>query len=79
MKRGKVKEAVPSPAPEAGALDPAEVRFLLGPHGPIAHRLPGYEVRAGQLQLAEAVATAFVEGGEDLLPPRPCRQSPLPS
>lgn len=44
-------------------LDPAEVRSLLGPKGPLARRLPGYEVREGQLTLAEAVATAFVDGG----------------
>jgi ATP-dependent DNA helicase DinG len=32
---------------------------LLGPGGPIASRLPGYEVRREQLQMAEAVARAI--------------------
>lgn len=45
MTRGKVKATGPSQTPEAGPLDRAEVRFLLGPHGPIAKRLSGYEVR----------------------------------
>lgn len=63
MRGGRVKEREPSQGPEAGPLDPAEIRRLLSPNGPIAKHLPGYEVREGQLQLAEAVARAFVEGG----------------
>lgn len=35
---------------------------LLGPDGPIAARLPGYERRPQQLQMAQAVERALVEG-----------------
>jgi len=63
MKKGKAKATGATQAAEARPLDPAEVRSLLGPKGPLARRLPGYEVREGQLMLAEAVATAFVDGG----------------
>jgi ATP-dependent DNA helicase DinG len=38
------------------AIDPAS---LLGPDGPIAKRLAGYEVRQEQLQMAQAVARAI--------------------
>lgn len=37
------------------------VRELLGPNGPLARNLPGYEVREGQLQMAEAVERALRE------------------
>lgn len=39
-------------------LDPASI---LGPDGSIARRLPGYEARAEQLRMAEAVARAIEE------------------
>ena len=35
---------------------------LLGPDGPLARALPGYEHRPGQLQMAESVERALVEG-----------------
>src|SRR3970040_2355986 len=37
-------------------------RALLGPDGPMARRLPGYEIREGQLQMADAVERALGEG-----------------
>ena len=37
----------------------AEVRELLGPGGPLAHTLSGYEERPGQLAMAEAVERAL--------------------
>jgi len=37
-------------------LDPA---FLLGPEGPVARHLPGYEPRPQQLHMAQAVAQTF--------------------
>src|SRR5919107_6054306 len=42
------------------SLDPNPV---LGPGGAIARRLPRYEPRAEQLQMAEAVARAIEAGG----------------
>lgn len=41
---------------------PLEVRDLLGSGGPIARRLPDFEVRPQQLDLAVAVASAFERG-----------------
>ena len=37
----------------------ARVRELLGPNGPLAHTLSGYEERPGQLAMAEAVERAL--------------------
>ena len=39
-----------------------DVRALLGPDGPVARRLPGYEPRPQQFALAEAVAQALQHG-----------------
>ena len=39
-----------------------ETRSILGPGGAIARRLAGYEARAEQLDMAEAVAQA-IDGG----------------
>jgi ATP-dependent DNA helicase DinG len=36
---------------------------LLGPEGPLAKRLPGYEVRPGQLNMAQAVEATLARGG----------------
>jgi ATP-dependent DNA helicase DinG len=36
-------------------------RRLLGPGGPLAHAFPGYEERAGQLDMADAVERALAE------------------
>jgi ATP-dependent DNA helicase DinG len=51
--------------PEASitAIDPAPI---LGPQGAIARRLPGYETRAEQLRMAEAVARA-IDGSSHLM------------
>ncbi len=45
------------------AADPGSSRVLrlLGPGGPLARALPGYEAREGQLAMAEAVERAFEE------------------
>jgi ATP-dependent DNA helicase DinG len=37
-------------------------RALLGPDGPMARRLPGYEIRDGQLEMAQAVERALADG-----------------
>jgi ATP-dependent DNA helicase DinG len=42
--------------------DTLRVARLLGPEGPVARRLPGYELRNEQLELAQAVERAFAEG-----------------
>jgi ATP-dependent DNA helicase DinG len=39
------------------------VSDIFAPEGPIARALPGFEARAGQLQMAEAVASVFEDGG----------------
>ena len=45
------------------SLDPLPI---LGPEGAIARRLPGYEARTQQLEMAQAVAHA-IESGEHLM------------
>jgi len=44
-----------------------EIEHLLGPQGPLAAALPGFEHRAPQVEMAVAVADAFREGGELLV------------
>src|SRR3972149_6041066 len=44
-----------------------EIEYLLGPQGPLAAALPGFEHRAPQVEMAVAVADAFREGGELLV------------
>src|SRR5262249_51161012 len=44
------------------AIDASVSRRLLGPDGPLARAMPGYEDREGQLQMAEAVERALDEG-----------------
>ena len=39
----------------------SDAGFFLGPTGPIADKLPGYEVRPQQIQMAQAIARAFAE------------------
>ena len=39
--------------------DPLDVQALLGPEGPIARRLPDFEVRSQQLDFSQAVAEAL--------------------
>ncbi len=43
----------------AQPIDPEGTAALLGPAGPCAEVIPGYEPRPGQLQMARAVAEAF--------------------
>src|SRR5205807_4557847 len=43
--------------------DPAAVAALLGPEGPLAKLLPGYEHRESQLQMLLAVAQIQARGG----------------
>ena len=38
----------------------------LEPGGPVARRMPGFEVRPQQLQMAEAVARVLAEGRVDV-------------
>jgi ATP-dependent DNA helicase DinG len=44
-----------------------EIEELLGPLGPLASELPGFEHRAPQVEMAVAVADAFREGGQLLV------------
>ena len=53
--RGRSREVPPD--------DPALVAALLGPEGPLAGRLPGYEHREPQLQMLLAVAQIQARGG----------------
>jgi ATP-dependent DNA helicase DinG len=46
------------------ALDPARVRDILGPSGPFAFSLAGFERREAQQEMAAAVADVLREGGE---------------
>jgi len=48
-------------------LSKAEMEGLLGPLGPLASALPGFEHRAPQVEMAVAVADAFREGGQLLV------------
>ncbi len=49
------------------ALDAARVREILGPSGPFARTLPGFEHRESQQEMAGAVADVLREGGELLV------------
>ncbi|MCA9771977.1 MAG: hypothetical protein KC466_06185 [Myxococcales bacterium] len=48
-------------------IAPLEVAEMLGPEGPIAQALAGYETRAGQIEMAEAVSEAFNRGAVALV------------
>ena len=52
------KRDIPDPS-TASPLDPEEVAGILGPDGPCAALVPGYEHRPGQLQMTRAVVEAF--------------------
>lgn len=47
--------------------DPQAIRALLGPDGPLARRLPDYELREAQQQMTLAVAQLFSRGGRLLV------------
>lgn len=47
--------------------DARRVRELLGPDGPLAATLGGFEIRHSQMEMAAAVADTFREGGELLV------------
>jgi ATP-dependent DNA helicase DinG len=47
----------------AGPLEPATIGAELGPEGPIARALSGYEHRREQIRMAERVAETFTHGG----------------
>ncbi len=49
------------------ALDPLRVREILGPNGPFARSLVGFEHREAQQEMAAAVAEALRDGGELLV------------
>lgn len=55
------------PTGEVPQIDPSWLRQLYGPEGPFASALPNYEVRSGQVAMAEAVLRAFNEGGQLLV------------
>jgi len=58
-----VVDSVRGRAGESPPEDPAVVAALLGPDGPLAGRLPGYEHREAQLQMLLAVAQIQARGG----------------
>jgi len=45
-------------------LEASEIEFLLGPDGPLARVLPGFEHRRSQVEMAVAVAEVFRAGGQ---------------
>jgi ATP-dependent DNA helicase DinG len=48
-------------------LDPSQVKEILGPSGPFARVLPGFEHRESQREMAASVAETLREGGELLV------------
>ena len=60
---GRVVDSVRGRSRELPPDDPALVAALLGPEGPLAGRLPGYEHREPQLQMLLAVAQIQARGG----------------
>ena len=50
------------PPEDCTPLDPDEVAGMLGPDGPLAKTIPGYEPREAQLTMAKAVADSFNTG-----------------
>jgi ATP-dependent DNA helicase DinG len=48
-----------APVGGKGDIDPAQVAGTLGPGGPLARRIPGYETRESQLEMADAVCQSF--------------------
>ena len=48
---------------EVSPVSAGEVGALLGPNGPIARALPGYEARPAQVEMAEAVVSALNDDG----------------
>jgi ATP-dependent DNA helicase DinG len=55
---------VPEVPAVSGRVDlPHEVAAALGANGPIARAIPAFEVRPAQLELAQAVAETFSDGG----------------
>ena len=67
--------SLPPPQPEAGPqsrngtplMDPQAIQSLLGPEGPMAQELDGYELREAQLQMTLAIAQLFARGGRLLV------------
>ncbi|MGN6561923.1 MAG: helicase C-terminal domain-containing protein [Thermomicrobiales bacterium] len=50
------------PTNSTAPIDPADLRALCAPGGAFARAFPGYEYRAGQIEMMEAVADAFNAG-----------------
>ncbi|MBZ0253355.1 MAG: DEAD/DEAH box helicase family protein, partial [Candidatus Methylomirabilis sp.] len=53
----------PAPPKKRVPVDLQEVSEILGAGGALARVLPGYELREGQLEMAESVARALSDGG----------------
>ncbi|MBI4300069.1 MAG: DEAD/DEAH box helicase family protein, partial [Chloroflexi bacterium] len=74
---GEKEIALPTPRPPSPSsltaraqrerLDPEAILGLLGPEGPFAAAIPGYEQRPGQLRMLAAVAEALNDGGQLLV------------
>jgi ATP-dependent DNA helicase DinG len=60
--RAGLTETAAAAPPEATSLE-ARVAAVLAPDGALARTLPGFEARAGQSEMASAVARAFEQGG----------------
>ena len=56
-------ESVPSESASGAPLALEEVRAVFGEDGPFHRKMPGYELRPEQAEMAEAVANAFNEAG----------------
>ena len=52
-------ETAPSEAVSGKPLDPEEIRVLFEEEGPFHRRMPGYELRPQQVEMAEAIVDAF--------------------
>ncbi|MBO0746519.1 MAG: hypothetical protein J2P43_15985, partial [Candidatus Dormibacteraeota bacterium] len=60
---GRPAPAARPPAPRGSPpQDPSRLAALLGPEGPLARALPGFEYREGQVQMLLAVAQAMWRG-----------------
>jgi ATP-dependent DNA helicase DinG len=55
------------PTGEAPVFDLDWIGRLYGPEGPFARSLPGYEFRAGQVRMAQAVTRVLNQGGQLLV------------
>src|SRR5207302_275312 len=63
ISRSAIRTRTEPPPRSAPRRDPAGIRALLDPEGPLAERLEDYEFRESQQQMTLAVAQLFERGG----------------